>query len=60
MQALHPMQASLSKSTMPSSRLNIALVGQAVTQGASTHWLQRVTWKLRRTSGKSPTSTDLT
>jgi hypothetical protein len=60
MHALQPMHACLSKSTMPSSRLNIALVGQAVTHGASTHWLQRVTWKLRRASGNTPTSTDFT
>src|SRR6267378_7558826 len=43
MQALHPMQIDLSKSTIPSARLNIAVVGQAVTHGASAHWLQRVT-----------------
>ena len=45
MQALQPMQAALSKSTIPSSRRYIAEVGQAVMQGASSHWLQRVTWK---------------
>ena len=60
MQALQPMQADLSKSTMPSSRRNIASVGQAVTHGASAHWLQRVTWKARLTCGNSPMSTDLT
>ncbi len=43
MQALQPMQIDLSKSTMPSGRRNIALVGQAAVQGASSHWLQRVT-----------------
>jgi hypothetical protein len=37
MQALHPMQISLSKSTIPSGRLYIASVGQAVTHGASVH-----------------------
>jgi hypothetical protein len=37
MHALHPMHAALSKSTIPSERLNIALVGQAATHGASTH-----------------------
>jgi hypothetical protein len=34
MQALQPMQIDLSKSTMPSARLNIAVVGHAVTHGA--------------------------
>ena len=43
MHALHPMQIDLSKSTMPSGRLYMAAVGQAATQGASSHWLQRVT-----------------
>src|SRR5688572_27481907 len=43
MHALHPMHADLSKSTMPSGRRNIAVVGHAVTQGAWSHWLQRVT-----------------
>jgi hypothetical protein len=43
MHALQPMQIDLSKSTIPSARLNIAAVGQAVTQGACAHWLQRVT-----------------
>ena len=37
MQALQPMQMSLLKSTIPSGRLNMAVVGQAVTQGASWH-----------------------
>ncbi len=60
MQALHPMQTDLSKSTIPSERTYIALVGQAVAQGAVSHWLQRVTWKARRACGKMPTSTDLT
>ena len=49
MHALQPMQIDLSKSTIPSGRLYIAWVGQTATQGASWHWLQRVTWKLRRT-----------
>jgi hypothetical protein len=40
---LQPIQIDLSKSTMPSARLNIAVVGQAVAQGACVHWLQRVT-----------------
>ena len=60
MHALHPMQALLSKSTIPSARWNMADVGQASTHGASAHWLQRVTWKERRTSGKSPVSTYFT
>src|SRR5580693_9955664 len=60
MHALHPMQISLSKSTMPSSRRYMAWVGQAATHGASSHWLHLVTWNARRTSGNSPTSTDFT
>ena len=60
MQALQPMQLALSKSTMPSARRYIAEVGQAVVQGESSHWLQRVTWKARRAWGKTPTSTALT
>src|SRR5687768_15769456 len=43
MQALQPIQIDLSKSTIPSDRLNIADVGQAATHGACSHWLQRVT-----------------
>ena len=38
MHALQPMQMLLSKSTMPSSRRNMARVGQAATHGASAHW----------------------
>src|SRR5579875_612263 len=60
MHALQPIQTDLSKSTIPSSRRNIAPVGHAATQGASAHWLQRVTWKARRAWGNRPTSTDLT
>ena len=60
MHALQPMQALLSKSTIPSPRRNIAAVGQAATHGASSHWLQRVTWNERRTCGKTPTSTAFT
>jgi hypothetical protein len=60
MQALQPMQTRLSKSTIPSGRWAMAPVGQANTQGGSSHWLQRVTWKARRTWGNRPTSTDLT
>ena len=60
MHALQPMHADLSKSTIPSSRRNMACVGHAATQGASLHWLHLVTWKVRRTSGNAPTSADLT
>src|SRR6185503_16154570 len=60
MQALQPMQIDLSKSTMPSGRRNIAPVGHACVQGASSHWLQRVTWNDRRVCGNSPTSTYFT
>ena len=60
MHALHPMQALLSKSTIPSARRNIAEVGQASTHGGSAHWLQRVTWKERPASGKIPVSTYFT
>ena len=60
MHALQPMQTDFSKSTMPSGRVYIAPVGQAVTHGASAHWLQRVTWNERPTCGNSPTSTALT
>lgn len=60
MHALQPMQMDLSKSTIPSGRWNIAAVGQASTHGASSHWLHRVTWYARRTSGKMPMSTYLT
>ena len=60
MQLLQPMHRSLSKSTIPSSRLKSALVGQICTHGASSQWLQRVTWKVRRVWGNSPFSTYLT
>jgi hypothetical protein len=60
MQDLHPMQRSVSKSTMPSSRLNNALVGQMSTQGASVQWLHRITEKKRRVSGHAPFSTYFT
>src|SRR5512146_2303883 len=60
MHALHPMQMSLSKSTMPSPRRYIARVGHAAVHGASAHWLHRFTWNARRACGKVPTSTDLT
>jgi hypothetical protein len=38
----------------------MAEVGHAVTHGASSHWLQRVTWNARLAWGKVPTSTDFT
>ena len=60
MHALQPMQMPLSKSTMPSSRRNMAWVGHAATHGASSHWLHLVTWNARLTCGNTPTSTDLT
>src|SRR5262245_59448880 len=54
------MQRPLSKSTMPSGRMYSAETGQISTHGASAQWLQRMTWKLRRTAGNSPVSTCLT
>ncbi len=60
MQLLQPMQRSLSKSTMPSSRLYSDSVGQIFTQGASVQWLHRITPKEREVSGKDPLSTYLT
>ena len=60
MHALQPMQALLSKSTMPSSRLNSASVGQICTHGASVQWLQRMTPKSRLVSGNCPESTYFT
>src|SRR4051794_41735289 len=60
MHALQPMHASESKSTIPSSRLKSALVGQISMQGASVQWLQRITPKSRVDSGKVPESTYLT
>ena len=60
MHALQPMQMDFAKSTIPSARLYIALVGHAVTHGASAHWLQRVTWNARRAWGNVPTSTYFT
>jgi hypothetical protein len=38
----------------------MAAVGHAATHGASSHWLQRVTWKERRAWGKYPVSTYFT
>src|ERR687896_2259551 len=60
MQALQPMHADLSKSTRPSARWYMAVVGHAATHGAFSHMLQRVTWKARRACGHVPMSTDLT
>lgn len=60
MQLLQPMQRSLSKSTIPSSRLNSAPVGQIFTHGASVQWLQRITPKDLVVFGNSPASTYFT
>src|SRR5512144_864028 len=60
MQLLQPMQRSLSKSTIPSSRLNKAWVGQIFTHGASVQWLHRITPNERVVSGNSPVSTYFT
>ncbi len=60
MQLLQPMQRPVSKSTMPSARLNSARVGQIATHGASVQWLHRMTEKKRRVSGHAPFSTYLT
>jgi len=57
---LQPMQMLVSKSTMPSERLNKADVGQIVTQGASVQWLHRIIEKDRSVSGHFPLSTYLT
>src|SRR5579875_1001017 len=56
MQLLQPMQRSESKSTIPSERLNSALVGQIATHGASVQWLQRITPNAREDDGHSPRS----
>jgi hypothetical protein len=48
------MQRSESKSTMPSSRLNKAFVGQIFTHGASVQWLHRITPKSRVLFGNTP------
>ena len=60
MQLLQPMQRSRSKSTMPSSRLYSAFVGQIATHGASVQWLQRITPKSRVLFGNVPLSTYFT
>jgi hypothetical protein len=55
-QDLHPMHRSLSKSTIPSSRLYNAVTGHIVTQGALLQWLQRITENERVEFGKIPSS----
>jgi hypothetical protein len=60
MHDLHPMQFDVSKSTIPSFRLNSADVGQIVTHGASVQWLQRITENDRFVSGHVPCSTYFT
>jgi len=60
MHDLHPMQTSVSKSTIPSSRLKRAPVGQIATQGALLQWLQRRTENERLVSGQIPFSMYLT
>ncbi len=46
------MQRDESKSTMPSGRLKSAFVGQTVTHGAFSQWLQRMTLKMAASVGK--------
>lgn len=60
MHDLHPMQRDVSKSTIPSVRLNSAEVGQIVTQGASEQWLHRITENVRFVFGHVPFSTYFT
>ena len=57
---MQPMQRDVSKSTIPSGRRNIAVVGQTSTHGGSAQWLQRRTANWRRVCGKVPVSTYLT
>ena len=54
------MHRSPSKSTIPSSRLNSAWVGQIFRHGASVQWLHRITPNERVVSGNVPLSTYLT
>jgi hypothetical protein len=54
------MQLLVSKSTIPSDRLNSAEVGQIATHGASEQWLQRMIENDRWASGHVPFSTYLT
>ena len=56
MHDLHPMQLLSSKSTTPFGDRYNAEVGQIFMQGASSHWLHRMTVNLRATSGKVPVS----
>ena len=60
MHDLHPMQSSVSKSTIPSDLLNSDDVGQIVTHGASVQWLHLITEKDRLVSGQVPCSTYFT
>jgi hypothetical protein len=60
MHARQPMHDAAFRSTIPSRRLNSALVGQIRTHGACSHWLQRTGKKNRRVSGKVPFSTVFT
>src|SRR5437870_3243394 len=59
-QALHPIQRRLSKSTMPSFLVKSAVTGQISTHGASAQWLQRMTENSLRVSGNVPFSIYLT
>ena len=45
---------------MPSARWYMAVTGQMRTHGGLAQWLQRVTWKCRRTLGNAPVSTYFT
>ena len=60
MHDLQPMQSSSLKSTTPLSVRYNADVGQMLIQGASSHWLQRITEKCRLTLGNEPVSMYLT
>ena len=54
MQALQPVHLDLVTSTTPPSPTWLAPVGQAPTQGASPHWLQRSDRICMERSGKVP------
>jgi hypothetical protein len=60
MHDLQPIQLLVSKSTIPSDRLNRADVGQIDTHGASEQWLHRMIEKERSAWGHVPLSTYLT
>ena len=60
MHALQPMQLASSKSTTPLGARYSAEVGQMAMQGASSHWLHRITVNVRVASGKVPVSTYFT